>query len=77
MSRSLCARPLRACSKNGKWTWSAGEWFGNEKEAKGLVTSEGMKFYSIASKLPEAFSNKGKDLVVQVRPAFLFAALIR
>jgi len=52
-------------SKNGKWTWGPGEWFANEKEAKGLITSEGMKFYAISTKLQEAFSNKGKDLVVQ------------
>jgi len=52
-------------SKNGKWTWGSGEWAANEKEAKGLITSEGMKFYAISTKLAEAFSNKDKDLVVQ------------
>jgi len=30
-----------------------------------LITSEGMKFYSSATKLPEEFSDKGKDLIVQ------------
>jgi calreticulin len=57
---------LSCRSKNGKWTWGPGEWFSNEKEARGLITSEGMKFYSISAALPEAFSNKGKDLIVQV-----------
>lgn len=52
-------------SKNGKWTWGSGEWSGDAAEAKGMITSEGMKFYSISAKLPEAFSTKGKDLVVQ------------
>jgi len=52
-------------SKNGKWTWGSGEWFANEQEAKGLITSEGMKFYSIAAPLKEAFSNRDKDLIVQ------------
>ena len=60
-------------SKNGKWTWGSGEWFGNEQEAKGLITSEGMKFYSIAAPLAETFSNKDKDLIVQVSFSGLFA----
>jgi len=52
-------------SKNGKWAWSSGEWSANAEEAKGLQTSEGMKFYSIAKKLDAPFSNKGKDLIIQ------------
>jgi len=49
----------------GAWTWQAGEWFVDAEKEKGLYTSQDMKFYAISSKLPESFSNKDKDLVLQ------------
>jgi len=49
----------------GKWDHSAGDWFADESEQKGIRTAENLKFYGISSKLAKPFSNKGKDLVVQ------------
>jgi len=48
----------------GKWGWTAGEWYNDEKADRGLQTSEDSRFYGIAAKFP-TFSNKGKPLVVQ------------
>jgi len=49
----------------GKFEWSAGQWFGDEKEQKGLRTPHNMRYHSISAKLPQPFSSRGKDLVVQ------------
>jgi calreticulin len=48
----------------GKWGWSAGKYFNNEEEDKGLQTTEDARFYQISAKFP-TFSNKGKDLILQ------------
>jgi calreticulin len=48
----------------GKWEVSAGKYFGDEKEEKGLRTTTDARFYQISAAFPE-FSNKGKDLVLQ------------
>jgi len=48
----------------GKWGWSAGKFYNDEKEDKGLQTTEDARFYQISAEFPE-FSNKGKDLVLQ------------
>lgn len=49
----------------GNFQWSAGQWFVDEQEQKGLRTPSNMHYHSISAKLPKPFSNKGKDLVVQ------------
>jgi len=49
----------------GKWDISSGDWNGDEELARGMRTTEDAKFYSISKKLPQAFSNEGKTLVVQ------------
>ncbi len=54
----------------GKWEHAAGEWFGHEHEDKGIRTTEDYRFYTLWSEFPE-FTNKGKDLVLQVWPCFL------
>lgn len=48
----------------GVFEHSAGNIYGNV-EHKGLRTSQDAKFYAQSAKFPKAFSNKGKDLVVQ------------
>jgi len=53
----------------GKWTWTAGEWYSDEGEDKGIQTSEDNRFYGISAAYPK-FSNKGKDLVVQYEIKF-------
>lgn len=49
----------------GKFEWSAGQWFTDEAEQKGLMTPKNMHYHSISAKLPKPFSSRGKDLVVQ------------
>jgi len=48
----------------GKWGWSAGKYYNDANEDKGLQTTEDARFYQISAEFPE-FSNKGKDLVLQ------------
>jgi len=48
----------------GKWEVSAGKFYDNAEEDKGLRTTEDAKFYQITAAFPE-FSNKGKDLILQ------------
>lgn len=49
----------------GKFEWSAGQWFVDEKEQKGIRTPNNMNYHSISAKFDKPFSNRGKDLVVQ------------
>jgi len=49
----------------GTWDLSAGTYYGDEHKEKGLHTTQDARFYAISSKMPKAFSNKGKDLVIQ------------
>jgi calreticulin len=48
----------------GKWEVSAGNFYGDAEEDKGLRTTEDARFYQISAEFPE-FSNKGKDLILQ------------
>jgi len=54
----------------GKWTHTAGNWYGDKDADKGIQTSEDARFYAISSKIPKPFTNKGKDLVVQFQIRF-------
>merc|ERR1719263_511560 len=49
----------------GKWGVTAGKWFVDEAQEKGLQPTEDMRFYSISSKMAKPSTSKGKDLVVQ------------
>jgi len=49
----------------GKWEVSAGKFYGDAEADKGLRTTEDARFYQISAELPEEFSNKGKDLIIQ------------
>jgi len=49
----------------GEFGWTAGKYFNDEEADKGLQTSQDARFYAISSKIPEPFSNEGKDLVLQ------------
>jgi len=51
--------------EQGAWAHSAGEWYGDAEADKGLQTTQDARFYSISSKVPKPFSNKGKTLVIQ------------
>lgn len=48
----------------GEFKWTAGKYFGDEDNDKGIQTSPDARFYAISAKFPK-FSNKGKDLVLQ------------
>jgi calreticulin len=49
----------------GEFGWTAGKYFHDAEADKGLQTSQDARFYATSAKIPEAFSNEGKDLVVQ------------
>jgi len=49
----------------GTFKHTAGDFFGDAEEDKGLQTGEDARFYAISSKIATPFSNEGKDLVVQ------------
>ncbi len=49
----------------GEWKWTAGKWFGNEAEDKGIQTGPDNKFHSISAELKKPFTNDKKDLVLQ------------
>lgn len=49
----------------GKFEWSAGEWFADEKAQKGIRTPANMRYYGISAKTEKPFSTRGKDLVLQ------------
>jgi len=53
----------------GKWTYTAGSFYGDAEEDKGIQTSQDARFYAISSKFP-SFSNEGKDLVLQFQVRF-------
>jgi len=54
----------------GTFKHTAGEWYGDAQDGKGLQTSQDARFYAISSKFPTHFSNEGKDLVIQFEVRF-------
>jgi len=48
----------------GEWGWSAGKYYNDPEEDKGLQTTQDARFYQISAAFPK-FSNKGKDLYLQ------------
>jgi len=64
-SRWVKSKSREAEGTQGVWGWTAGKFFNDEKEDKGLQTSQDARFYQISAKIPKPFSNKGKDLIVQ------------
>merc|ERR1711920_1067143 len=53
----------------GKWGHSAGKWFADEKQDKGIQTAEDSKFFGISASF-DSFSNEGKDLIVQYQAKY-------
>jgi len=66
-SRWVVSKHKQAEGQAGKWDLSAGKYYSDAQEDKGLHTSQDARFYAISSKMPKSFSNKGKTLVVQYR----------
>merc|ERR1711976_323327 len=53
----------------GKFVTSAGKWFKDEAEDKGIQTSEDSKFFGISASF-DSFSNEGKELIVQYQAKY-------
>lgn len=51
----------------GKFTWTAGKWFGDEAADKGIQTGPDSKYFALYSELKKPFTNEKKDLVLQAR----------
>jgi len=54
----------------GKFEVRAGDWYGDAEADKGLATTQDARFYAASAKFPKAFSNEGKDLVLQFQVRF-------
>jgi len=55
----------RPAGERGKVGLSAGKYFTDEEEEKGLQTQEDARFYTLSAELAEEFTNKDKTLVFQ------------
>jgi len=53
----------------GKWVASAGKWFKDEAEDKGIQTSEDSRFFGISAGF-DSFSNEGKELIIQYQAKY-------
>lgn len=49
----------------GEFKLTAGKFYGDAEDDKGIQTSQDARFYEYARKLDKTFSNEGKDLVLQ------------
>merc|ERR1712100_913037 len=48
---------------------SAGKWFNDEKEDRGIQTAEDSKFFGISAAF-DSFSNEGKDVIIQYQAKY-------
>ncbi|KAJ3089903.1 hypothetical protein HK100_007622 [Physocladia obscura] len=71
-SNTIPARWVQSESRSdyGEFKVSAGKFFADAKESRGLQTSQDAHFYSISAPLDEEFDNKEKDLVLQFTVKF-------
>merc|ERR1712032_549885 len=53
----------------GKWVPTAGKWFNDEAEDKGIQTGEDSKFFGISAAF-DSFSNEGKELIFQYQAKY-------
>merc|ERR1711988_466192 len=53
----------------GTWAASAGKWFSDAEEDKGIQTKEDSKFFGISAGF-DSFSNEGKELIVQYQAKY-------
>jgi calreticulin len=63
-NRWVVSQSKEADGTAGQWGISAGKYFNDAEEDKGLQTTQDARFYQISSEIKE-FSNKGKTLVLQ------------
>jgi len=53
----------------GKWVATAGKWYKDEAEDKGIQTSEDSRFFGISAGF-DSFSNEGKELIIQYQAKY-------
>mmetsp|Transcript_6455 Transcript_6455/g.14859 ORF Transcript_6455/g.14859 Transcript_6455/m.14859 type:complete len:388 (-) Transcript_6455:68-1231(-) len=53
----------------GTWQLSAGRWFGDEAEDKGVQTAEDSRFFGLSAGF-DSFSNEGKELIIQYQAKY-------
>jgi len=63
-SRWVKSKHKEAEGTQGVWGWTAGKYYNDAEEDKGLQTSQDARFYQSSAEFPE-FSNKGKTLILQ------------
>jgi len=63
-SRWVKSKHKEAEGTQGVWGWTAGKYYNDAEEDKGLQTSQDARFYQITAEFPE-FSNKVKTLILQ------------
>jgi len=63
-SRWVKSKHKEAEGTQGVWGWTAGKYYNDAEEDKGLQTSQDARFYQITAESPE-FCNKGKTLILQ------------
>jgi len=63
-SRWVESKNKQAEGTQGKFGWTAGKFYSDAEEDKGLQTSQDARFYQISAEFPK-FSNQGKDLIFQ------------
>jgi len=64
-SRWVNSNWKESAGQQGKFAVSAGDFYGDAEADKGLQTTQDARFYTTSAKIQE-FSNKGKDLVIQL-----------
>jgi len=64
-SRWVKSTDWKPKTEMGSWKHTAGLWHGDKKD-KGIQTGEDARFYGLTAKLDEAFTNRDKDLVLQM-----------
>jgi calreticulin len=55
----------KSSGEAGNFQLTAGKWFGDAEEDKGIQTANDARFYAWSSKIAKPFSNEGKTLVLQ------------
>jgi len=68
-SRWTASEWKKSDGTQGTWKLSAGKWYGNEEEDKGIQTSEDSRFFGLSAGF-DSFSNAGKDLIIQYQAKY-------
>jgi calreticulin len=64
-SRWVSSKSKESEGTQGVWDVTAGKFYNDAEKDKGLHTTTDARFYQISAEIPEKFSNRGKDLIIQ------------